>query len=72
MAGWPVGRFAILRVLGEGSHSQVSESGAQQKKTEEDATLSVVTTGAEFPMAELSLKAEAAGMVASALKGVLR
>lgn len=42
-----------------------------KKKIEEDATLVVEATGADFPMAKLSFKAEAASMVASALKDVL-
>jgi hypothetical protein len=41
-------------------------------KLDEDATLIVQATNADEPMAKLSFKAEATGMVVSALKDVLR
>jgi hypothetical protein len=45
---------------------------ALKRKLDEDATLLVEATSADEPMAKLSFKAEAAGMVVSALKEVLR
>ena len=43
-----------------------------KRKLDEDATLTVEATNADEPMAKLSFKAEASGMVASALKEALR
>lgn len=43
-----------------------------KSRLDEDATLIVEATNADFPMAKLSFRAEAAGMVASTLKEVLR
>jgi len=43
-----------------------------KSRAEEDATLTVEATSADEPMAKLSFKAEAAGLVASALKNALR
>jgi hypothetical protein len=43
-----------------------------KSKADEDAELTVEATSADFPMAKLSFKAEAADIVVSALKEVLR
>ncbi len=43
-----------------------------KSRVDEDATLIVEATSADSPMAKLSFKAEAADMVVSALKEVLR
>ena len=43
-----------------------------KEKLDEDATLTVEATSADEPMAKLSFRAEAADMVVSALKEVLR
>jgi hypothetical protein len=43
-----------------------------KSKVDEDATLTVEATSADVPMAKLSFKAEAAGIVVSALKEALR
>lgn len=43
-----------------------------KEKLDEDATLTVEATNAEEPMAKLTFRAEASGMVVSALKEVLR
>lgn len=43
-----------------------------KERLEEDATLVVQATSSDEPMAKLSFRAEASGMVASALKEVLR
>lgn len=45
---------------------------ALKKKIDEEATLIVEATDADFPMAKLSFKAEAVDMIASALKEALR
>jgi hypothetical protein len=42
-----------------------------RERVDEDATLRVDVTSADMPVAKLSFRAEAAGMVASALKEVL-
>ena len=43
-----------------------------KNKVDEDAMLTVEATSADFPMAKLSFKAEATGIVVSALKEALR
>ena len=43
-----------------------------KRQLDEDARLVIEATNAEEPMAKLSFRADAAGMVASALKEVLR
>ncbi len=43
-----------------------------KSRLDEDATLILEATNADCPMAKLSFRAEAAGMVASTLKEVLR
>jgi hypothetical protein len=43
-----------------------------KRRVDDDATLIVEATSAEWPMAKLSFRAEAADVVASALKEVLR
>lgn len=42
-----------------------------KKRVDDEATLIVEATGADFPMAKLSFRAEATSMVVSALKEVL-
>jgi hypothetical protein len=42
-----------------------------KRKLDEDATLTVEATNAEEPMAKLSFRAEASGMVVSALRACL-
>lgn len=43
-----------------------------KEKLDEDATLTIEATGSAEPMAKLSFRAEATGMVVSALREVLR
>jgi hypothetical protein len=43
-----------------------------KRKADDDATLIVEATSADFPMAKLSFKAEATDIVVSALKEALR
>jgi hypothetical protein len=45
---------------------------ALKGRLDDDATLTVEATNADEPMAKLSFRAEASGMVASALKEMLR